>query len=646
MHSGDYSLANGTRLHMASWIPPKEAVRGRPILCCHGVESHGLWFEEVGKYCAERGIPLFAYDRAGWGRSAGERGHFKSYDIPLGELVEIATSLRETYGSVHLAGLSWGGLLALYAALRRGPLFDSLTLIAPGICPKMDVSLGDKFTIGGSCLLGKGTARVPLPMQPEHFTKRHDRREFIRTDSYATKEVSAAFCLETFKMRRFVQEQTARALPPTQLLLAENDCIIDNAATADLLRQFRIRRNQRATQVRIETIANTQHSLVFDAPERVADHLAALAWHDADAEHTVDLEAPTVMVDTRALQEHTVSNAAFRPARNITVMGAGAIGSLVGGLLAIGGHRVTLIGRQAHVDAIAENGLHLSLPPGYRIVRERLHAVADASQVEEAPDAVLLCVKGFDTATALEQIKPLVTKRTALISLQNGIANEPRIAAAFPDVLVIGAEISAYTEFAAPGKIIWQSDKGGLAAGTFQGDEPAAHALWQSMFPDTGMAAPFVTGPNAAQRVKWSKLMLNLAFNALNALNGLPTGEILAHPNYGPLAAGALQEGFKVMAAEGIAPIDLPGYPLKLLAQAARLPRLFFQRTLAFGARKDTGGASSMRQDMMKQKHVTEIDQINGEIVTRGAVHNIPTPANQELCQRIRSAVEQTIAAS
>ena len=67
--------------------------------------------------------------------------------------------------------------------------------------------------------------------------------------------------------------------------------------------------------------------------------------------------------------------------------------------------------------------------------------------------------------TALEQARELVGSHTVIVSLQNGVGNEPRITAAFPHNTVLGGAICAYLEFAAPGEVVWTDDRGGLADG-------------------------------------------------------------------------------------------------------------------------------------------------------------------------------------
>lgn len=665
MHTGTFPLTTGDEIITRAWVRDASEASGPCVLFLHGVESHSEWFDEVAAYLNARGADAFAFDRPGWGRSKGARGHLTSYADAVRAVSEVATSLRDKYGNCHLAGLSWGGLLALYAALRRGPLFDSVTLIAPGICSRTDLSFANKLRVARGLISGKAAQPVPLAIEVEQFTKRADRARYIREDEHRVTSVSAAFCLETLKMRRFSEESTAlRRLPPAQLLLAGRDAIIDNARTTQLLEQATCRavHGNPPAAVRVETFANAEHSLVFEAPERTATAILDLAASVSGRSESEPLSTSEEQPATRAIylmNATPIADASADPAepktasgasasdsesthgKRVAIMGAGAIGSLVGGLLALGGHRVTLIGRQAHADAVNERGLTLRLPEGRRTIREGLSAVTSCEAITDPQDLVVLAVKGFDTAAALESMRSIVSDATVILSLQNGLENEALIADAFPKTIILAGAICAYTEFNEPGVVSWCDDLGGLAAGVYQGDDSQGRVTWSSIAPDTGMQCLFVTGRGGALRVKWSKLLLNVAFNALNAATGLPTHEILAHPEYGLLAARALREGFAVMRAKGIAPVDLPGYPVTKLATLSRLPAGLVRRALAWKTGRGASGASSMRQDLARRRGTTEIDAINGAVVQAGAACGIPTPANDTLCRMVQDAADE-----
>ena len=107
------------------------------------------------------------------------------------------------------------------------------------------------------------------------------------------------------------------------------------------------------------------------------------------------------------------------------MFGAGAIGSLVAARLAQE-HEVSLVGRPDHVEAIREHGLRVS---GHtELVQSDLTAVTGVENLSGSPpDAVLLTVKAYDTATAVEALAPF-HDASMFVSLQNGLGNEEIIA--------------------------------------------------------------------------------------------------------------------------------------------------------------------------------------------------------------------------
>jgi len=112
----------------------------------------------------------------------------------------------------------------------------------------------------------------------------------------------------------------------------------------------------------------------------------------------------------------------------IAVVGAGGVGGYFGGRLALAGHDVAIVARGPHLAAIRERGL------GVRSIRGDFTAVVQASDdpAEFGPcEVVLFCVKSYDTEAAAARLGPLLGEDTAVVSLQNGIDNEERIAAAF-----------------------------------------------------------------------------------------------------------------------------------------------------------------------------------------------------------------------
>jgi len=109
------------------------------------------------------------------------------------------------------------------------------------------------------------------------------------------------------------------------------------------------------------------------------------------------------------------------------ILGAGGLGSVIGGYLAQAGEDVTLIGRQAHMDSINENGLKISGCRGDFHITENLTGVTSPDAAEGEFDYLILLVKGKDTETALGQAEQLKGRCKTVLSLQNGIGKENRL---------------------------------------------------------------------------------------------------------------------------------------------------------------------------------------------------------------------------
>lgn len=136
------------------------------------------------------------------------------------------------------------------------------------------------------------------------------------------------------------------------------------------------------------------------------------------------------------------------------ILGAGGLGSVVGGYLAHTGEQVALIGRQAHMDAIARDGLRITGPKGDFCIRENLTLATHPDQLEGAFDYLIVCVKSKDLDTALAQAQNLVRRVDTVLTLQNGIGKEPRLEAWAGPGKVVGASTMEGATLVAPGQCI------------------------------------------------------------------------------------------------------------------------------------------------------------------------------------------------
>ncbi len=126
-------------------------------------------------------------------------------------------------------------------------------------------------------------------------------------------------------------------------------------------------------------------------------------------------------------------------AMRVCILGAGGLGSLVGGMLAESGLRVTLVGRPDHVEAIRADGLRISGISGERRIVGGLDAVASAARVRGPFDALILCVKAKDTQAALQDANGLRADAGVALSLQNTVAKDVALAEWIGRDRVVGA---------------------------------------------------------------------------------------------------------------------------------------------------------------------------------------------------------------
>ena len=297
--------------------------------------------------------------------------------------------------------------------------------------------------------------------------------------------------------------------------------------------------------------------------------------------------------------------------QHIAVVGAGAIGSFYGGMLARAGHRVTLIGRPAHVNAIAQAGLQLELANASAIETIRLEASTALSALRSA-DLVLFCVKSTDSMAVAKEMAPYLAPGALVMSLQNGVENAALIASQLPHA-VIPTVVYVATEIPSPGHVKHHG-RGELVIGTMKDSRlsnptPTLTALVELF---ASAQVPVQISQDVMAEL-WSKLMINCAFNAISALTQNPYEKLAALSAIRATQAALVQEVIAVAQADGVA-----------LSEAIAMQAVA-QISITMGSQK-----SSTAQDMARRKP-SEIDHLNGFIVRRGQALGIPTPVNQAL---------------
>jgi 2-dehydropantoate 2-reductase len=297
--------------------------------------------------------------------------------------------------------------------------------------------------------------------------------------------------------------------------------------------------------------------------------------------------------------------------RKVAVMGAGAVGSFYGAMLARAGHAVTLIGRPAHVQAMQRDGLRLEMAG--RVETVHVEASSDPAALRGA-ELVLCCVKSGDTEAAARQMAPNVEPSTVLMSLQNGVDNAEALARHL-QCRVIPAVVYVAVALGGPGRVR-HFGRGDLAIGAMPGGTMSSVPEWPTLQALVEFFAsaqvPVRIVPDVAVEL-WAKLLVNCAYNAISGLAQTPYARLAAQPGIVALQRDAVREVIAVAGAAGVA-----------LSEAASL------EAVAKIAAAMPGQLSSTAQDMARRKP-SEIDHLNGYIARRGAELGVATPVNRAL---------------
>lgn len=227
--------------------PASTGPRRLPVLYLHGVQSHPGWFAGSAAQLSAAGHPVYQVVRRGSGTNEIDRGHAESAEQLFDDIAGAIRMIASDYprNKVHLLGVSWGGKLAAAFACQARAVLElaSLTLIAPGICPRVDVGLFAKLRIG-LCLMIRPRRQFDIPLnQVELFTENPVRREFLVGDALRLHRATARFFYVSRQLDAELRLSREGCLTmPTTLLLAERDQIIYNAATETVLRRLTLGR--------------------------------------------------------------------------------------------------------------------------------------------------------------------------------------------------------------------------------------------------------------------------------------------------------------------------------------------------------------------------------------------------------------------
>ena len=296
---------------------------------------------------------------------------------------------------------------------------------------------------------------------------------------------------------------------------------------------------------------------------------------------------------------------------HVVVLGAGAMGSLFGGLVAEGGLDVTLVDPwREHIDRIKENGLKMVGYGGDRHIS--VSATTDPATIDSA-DLVFVQCKANYNAEAAESVRHLFAAGddTIAISFQNGLGNEEELAEYFGKDNVLGGITAQGANIEAPG-IVRNHAELPSYIGEVGGGVSERTSSIASVLSDAGLP----TEPSENIRMDiWRKLMANIAISAVSGITGLNIGEIFNNHYADDVSYAALDEAIAVAKAVGV---DLrPEEAREILGKIA-------------GPNGTPQNKSSLRVDI-ENGRPSEIDYINGAVVKLARENNIAVPVNETL---------------
>ncbi|MCR4404273.1 MAG: 2-dehydropantoate 2-reductase [Candidatus Acetothermia bacterium] len=297
----------------------------------------------------------------------------------------------------------------------------------------------------------------------------------------------------------------------------------------------------------------------------------------------------------------------------IAIIGAGALGSLFGGLLVRSGEEVHLFDPIAKEHIAAINAAGLVIEEAGEMIRVAVRATTSIEEVGQA-ELVALFVKAPQTEAAIRGALPAIGPSTLVLSLQNGLGLEELMEKYLPKSRLLRGVTAQGSTLLGPGRVrhagrgpTWLGPLGQVGRERLEGIVRAFNRARIETYLELDIA-----------RLVWKKLLINAGINALTAIFGVPNGKLVEDPELNAIMRGALAEAVEVARAQGLE-FRLP----EVVAEVEEVCRL------------TAANLSSMLQDVRRGSE-TEIDYINGAVVRLGEERGLPTPLNRLLVRLVK----------
>ena len=348
-------------------------------------------------------------------------------------------------------------------------------------------------------------------------------------------------------------------------------------------------------------------------------------------------DAESEMADHNSWQVSITPTA--QPLR-ILCFGAGAIGTYIGGSLALAGHQVVFLERPTLAEQLRQHGLHLKLGDRQCSV-DQPHIIQSLDELLLGDgtkfDAGLVAVKAYDTEEFARSLIPYREIIPPLLCLQNGVDNESQLGQVIGVERVIPGTVTSAVGRLGVGEIVLVRLRGvGVSAGF-----PISERLVQALS-EAGLSARlFANGAS----MKWSKMLTNLLANATSAILDMTPAQIYAHPGLVRLEIGQIKEALHVMRQLDLQPVNLPGTPLQILVWGIDwLPASILgplMRRVIGGGRG--GKMPSFHIDLHQGRGMSEVRYLNGAVVLHGAAHGYDARVNRHLTEILEELTNRSI---
>jgi len=271
------TLPDGYRAYARCRMPTEPC---GAVLYLHGIQSHCGWYDASAQRLARAGYAVLQVDRRGCGHNSKDRGHADSAEQLIDDTLAARDELLRRSGcdEYHMVGVSWGGKLAAASHVTDAQGVLSLSLVTPGLFPRVTVSDAEKAEIGLAMLYEpRRLFNIPLN-DPKLFTASPRWQEFFRNDSGTLRQCTSGFYLASRRMDRIVANLPNA--PPTSLhlVLAGDEQIIDNDKTSGFIHSLGW------THSKISVYPRARHSLEFET--EAEEYFDALISFISDAKPT------------------------------------------------------------------------------------------------------------------------------------------------------------------------------------------------------------------------------------------------------------------------------------------------------------------------------------------------------------------------